>query len=72
MIYPSQTFAGVMMRGKDEVSGALFGYVDLEVSVPARRPMCTICRGVNDALASLDAWFEALYIDFGRPSTRFA
>jgi transposase len=56
------------MRGTDETSGSLFSYVDLEERIPARHPLRTIRLMVNDALASLDAEFEALYTDFGRPS----
>ena len=56
------------MRGTDETSGSLFSYVDLEERIPARHPLRTIRQVVNDALASLDAEFEALYTDFGRPS----
>ena len=56
------------MRGTDETSGSLFSYVDLEARVPARHPLRKIRQVVNEALASLDAEFEALYTDFGRPS----
>ena len=56
------------MRGTDETSGALFSYVDLEERIPQRHPLRKIRQVVNDALASLDAEFEALYTDFGRPS----
>ena len=56
------------MRGTDEASGSLFSYVDLEARIPARHPLRTIRQVVNDSLASLDAEFEALYTDFGRPS----
>ena len=56
------------MRGTDETSGSLFSYVDLEERIPARHPLRKILQVVNDALASLDADFEALYTDFGRPS----
>ena len=56
------------MRGTDEASGSLFSYVDLEERVPERHPLRLIRRVVNDALASLDAEFAALYTDFGRPS----
>lgn len=56
------------MRGTDEASGSLFSYVDLEERIPARHPLRKIRQVVNDALASLDADFEALYTDFGRPS----
>jgi transposase len=57
-----------MMRGTDEASGSLFSYVDLEERIPPRHPLRKIRQVVNDALASLDAEFEALYTDFGRPS----
>lgn len=56
------------MRGTDETSGSLFSYVDLEERILARHPLRKIRQVVNDALASLDAEFEALYTDFGRPS----
>lgn len=56
------------MRGTDKASGSLFSYVDLEARVPARHPLRKIRQVVNDALASLDAEFAALYTDFGRPS----
>lgn len=56
------------MRGTDETSGSLFSYVDLEERIPAQHPLRKIRQVVNDALASLDSEFEALYTDFGRPS----
>jgi transposase len=56
------------MRGTDEASGSLFSYVDLEERIPARHPLRKILQVVNEALTSLDAEFEALYTDFGRPS----
>lgn len=56
------------MRGTDETSGSLFSYVDVEARIPARHPLRKIRQVVNEALASLDAEFEALYADFGRPS----
>lgn len=56
------------MRGSDEASGSLFSYVDLEARIPARHPLRKIRQVVNEALASLDAEFDALYTDFGRPS----
>ena len=57
-----------MMRGADETSGSLFSYVDLEERIAPRHPLRKIRQVVNDSLASLDAEFEALYTDFGRPS----
>lgn len=68
MIHPRQVALGFVMRGTDEKSGSLFSYVDLEDRIPARHPLRKIRQVVNDALASLDAEFEALYVDFGRPS----
>ena len=59
---------GFKMRGTDETSGSLFSYVDLEERIPARHPLRKIRQVVNDALASLDAEFAQLYVDFGRPS----
>ena len=56
------------MRGTDEASGSLFSYVDLEARIPVRHPLRKIRQVVNDALASLDGEFTALYTDFGRPS----
>lgn len=56
------------MRGADETSGSLFSYVDLEERIPPEHPLRKIRQVVNDALASLDADFAALYTDFGRPS----
>lgn len=56
------------MRGTDETSGSLFSYVDLEERIPQRHPLRKIRQVVNEALASLDADFGALYTDFGRPS----
>jgi transposase len=68
MIHSSQALAEAVMRGADEASGSLFSYVDLEARVPARHPLRKIRQVVNEALASLDAEFAALYTDFGRPS----
>jgi transposase len=68
MIHSPQALAGAVMRGADETSGSLFSYVDLEARIPARHPLRKIRQVVNEALASLDAEFVALYTDFGRPS----
>ena len=68
MIHPFQVMKGVMMRGTDEASGALFSYVDLDERVPAKHPLRLIRRIVNGALAGLDADFDALYTKEGRPS----
>lgn len=68
MIHPFQVTKGVMMRGTDEASGSLFSYVDLDERVPAGHPLRKIRQIVNDALASLDVEFDALYTKEGRPS----
>ena len=56
------------MRGEDQLSGALFSYVDLEARVPAKHPLRVIRLIVNDVLGSLSSEFEALYSHTGRPS----
>ena len=48
------------MRGMDDASGPLFGYVDLEERIPTRHLLRKIIQVVHEALASLDADFEAL------------
>ena len=56
------------MRGTDEKSSSLFSYVDLEDRIPAQHPLRKIRHVVNKALTGIDAEFDALYVDFGRPS----
>ncbi len=56
------------MRGRDQVSGSLFSYVDLEERVPREHPLRVIRGIVNDVLVSLSPAFEALYAHMGRPS----
>jgi len=58
----------VTLRGTDEASGSLFSFVDLADQIPVIHPLRKIRRVVNEALASLDAGYEALGVDFGRPS----
>jgi hypothetical protein len=60
MIHPAEALMGVSMRGRDETSGSLFSYVDLEARIPARHPLRKIRQVVNEALASLDDELEAL------------
>jgi hypothetical protein len=57
-----------MMRGRDEANVSLFSYVDLETRNPTRHPRRKIRHVGNEALASLDAEFEALQTGFGRRS----
>lgn len=59
-----------MMSGTDKTSGSLFSYVDLEARIPARDPLRKIRQLLNDALASLDGEFEALYTDSAAPRLR--
>ena len=68
MILLATAFAGVRMRGTDEVTGSLFSYVELEERIPARHPLRKVRRIVNDALAGLDAEFDRLCSAEGRPS----
>ena len=56
------------MRGGDARSGALFSYVDLEARVGKNHPLRAIRQLVNEALASLEKEFSALYSSTGRPS----
>jgi hypothetical protein len=56
-----------MMRRADEASGSLFSHVDLEARMPARHPPRTVRQVANEALASLDAAFAALYTEHRRP-----
>ncbi len=56
------------MRGKDEVRGSLFSYVDLEQRVRPDHPLRVIRGIVNAALAEMSAEFDALYSPTGRDS----
>lgn len=56
------------MRGGDARSGALFSYVDLEARVSKSHPLRAIRQLVNEALATLEKEFSALYSPMGRPS----
>ena len=58
-----------MMRGRDERTGELFSYVDLEARVRRDHPLRTIREIANEALVSLEREFAALYAPrTGRPS----
>jgi transposase len=56
------------MRGKDEVRGSLFSYVDLEQRIRPDHPLRLIRCIVNAALAEMSAEFDALYPPTGRDS----
>jgi len=56
------------MRGNDEQNGSMFSYVSPEERVPPDHPLRSIRRITDRALARLSARFDALYVNFGRPS----
>lgn len=56
------------MRGKDQRSGSLFSYVDIEARVPAGHPLRQVRELVNATLAKLDERLAGLYSGEGRPS----
>jgi transposase len=56
------------VRGSDDRTGELFSYVDLEARVRTDHPLRVIRAIVNEALASLEREFSALYSPIGRPS----
>jgi transposase len=56
------------MRGRDERSGSLFSYVDLEARVRGDHPLRLIRGVANAALSDLSGTFSGLYRNFGRPS----
>jgi transposase len=56
------------MRGSDATMGAMFSYVDVEARIPAKHPIRTIRRVVNDVLERLDSDFAGMYATIGRPS----
>lgn len=56
------------MRGDHREDGDLFSYVSLEDRVPKRHPIRKMRKLVDEALANLDAVFDEMYADGGRPS----
>lgn len=56
------------MRGGDSENGQLFSYVSIEDRIHAKHPLRLIREVVNEALASMNAEFDALYAHDGRPS----
>jgi transposase len=56
------------VRGRDDRTGALFSYVDLEARVRPDHPLRSIRAIVNEGLAALEREFAALYSPMGRPS----
>jgi transposase len=56
------------MRGGEVRSDSLFSYVDLEARVPAKHPLRSIRKIVDEALLALNPDFDAIYAPIGRPS----
>ena len=56
------------MRGDERVQDGMFSYVALEQWVPQDHPLREIRKLTDDVLRSLNADFDALYSDQGRPS----
>ena len=55
------------MRGRDESSGSLFSYVDLEARVPRGHPLRAIRDLTNAALVEMSGEFDPFYSRTGRP-----
>lgn len=56
------------MRGIDVQPRNLFSYIQLEQRVPLNHPLRSIRKMVDCALHEMDALFEEMYSDTGRPS----
>jgi transposase len=56
------------MRGDEQIQDGMFSYVSLEQRVPADHPLRVVRKLTDAVLSSLDAEFDALYADSGRPS----
>ncbi len=56
------------MRGFDQRRDGLFSYVRPESRIPANHPLRVIRKLADQALASLNEPFAALYSENGRPS----
>ena len=56
------------MRAEIDRQGWMFSYVDLESRIPKEHPIRKIRGIVDEALAELEAAFEAMYSDRGRRS----
>jgi hypothetical protein len=56
------------MRGKNDRSEILFGYIRLDERIPADHPLRVIRQLVDAALAELSRAFTKLYARDGRPS----
>jgi transposase len=56
------------MRGNDKKQATMFSYLTMEQRIPADHPLRGIRGMVDRALGKMDALFDALYSETGRPS----
>lgn len=56
------------MRGNERIQDRMFSYVSLEQRVPSNHPLREVRKLTETVLQSLNAEFDALYADSGRPS----
>jgi transposase len=56
------------MRGSEEKQIDAFSYVSIEDRIPSRHPIRPFKAMVNEILRDMDAEFDKLYADSGRPS----
>jgi hypothetical protein len=56
------------MRGSEGKQIDAFSYVSIEDRIPARHPIRPFKTMVNEILRAMDAEFDTLYADGGRPS----
>jgi transposase len=57
-----------VMRGDERVQDGMFSYVSLEQRVPTDHPLREVRKVTDTVLRSLNAEFDALYAESGRPS----
>lgn len=58
----------MLMRGDERVQDGMFSYVSLEQRVPADHPLQEVRKVTDTVLRSLNAEFDTLYAESGRPS----
>src|SRR4051794_12046893 len=56
------------MRGDERIQDGMFSYVSLEQRVAADHPLRAVRKLTDTVLGLLDAEFDVLYADSGRPS----
>src|SRR5579859_8021828 len=67
MVMPSQVEV-VRMRGRVNPQVSMLAFVDIESRIPMDHPLRTIKYIADGALAELSPFFDAMYVDDGRPS----